>query len=184
MQGCSRRSPLASGNHIPPHKRTSRSRRRHTPACTARARSERECRRAGGRGGISGGGTAGASMMYGADASATRRSAVPSQPRSQNWVALTPARRDDDTTLPRITGDAGLLMSTTVSELEYVPPRMRTSRSRRRLQAVCTASESRAREGMRGRASGRASSRGVGLRRGVRGQSAGTSRTHVIHKGR
>ena len=37
---------------------------------------------------------------------------------------------------------------------------------------------------MRGRASGRASSRGVGLRRGVRGQSAGTSRTHVIHKGR
>ena len=39
--------------------------------------SERECRRAGGREGISGGGTAGASMMHGADASATRRSAVP-----------------------------------------------------------------------------------------------------------
>jgi len=94
----------------------------HGDAVSLRAQhvraSERECRRAGGRGGISGGGTAGASMMDGADASATRRSAVPSQPRSQNWVALTPARRDDDTTLPRITGDAGLLMSNTVSELE------------------------------------------------------------------
>jgi hypothetical protein len=38
-----------------------------------------------------------------------------------------------------------------------------------------------------GRAGGRASSRGVGARRGVRGQStqsAGSSRTHVIQKGR
>jgi hypothetical protein len=49
---------------------------------------------------------------------------------------------------------------------------------------VCTASDSRAREGMRGRASGRANSRGVGARRGVRGQSAGSSRTHVIQNGR
>ncbi len=37
---------------------------------------------------------------------------------------------------------------------------------------------------MRGRASGRASSMGVGARRGVRGQCAGSSRTHVIQKGR
>jgi hypothetical protein len=40
---------------------------------------------------------------------------------------------------------------------------------------------------MRGRASGRASLLGVGARRGVRGQSAqsaGSSRTHVIQKGR
>jgi hypothetical protein len=37
---------------------------------------------------------------------------------------------------------------------------------------------------MRGRASGRASSRGVGARRGVRGQCAGSSRTHVIQNGR
>jgi len=37
---------------------------------------------------------------------------------------------------------------------------------------------------MRGRASGRANSRGVGARRGVRGQSAGSSRTHVIQNGR
>ena len=37
---------------------------------------------------------------------------------------------------------------------------------------------------MRGRASGRASSRGVGARRGVRGQCAGSSSTHVIQNGR
>ena len=53
----------------------------HGDAISLRAQhvraSERECRRAEGRGGISGGGTAGASMMDGADASATRRGAVP-----------------------------------------------------------------------------------------------------------
>jgi len=52
----------------------------HGDAISLRAQhvrvSERECRRAGGREGISGGGTAGASMMHGVDASATRRSAV------------------------------------------------------------------------------------------------------------
>jgi hypothetical protein len=32
----------------------------------------------------------------------------------------TPLRRDDDTTLPRMAGDAGLLMSTTTSELELI----------------------------------------------------------------
>ena len=31
------------------------------------------------------------------------------------WVTRTPPRRDDETTLPRMTGDAGLLMSTTTS---------------------------------------------------------------------
>jgi hypothetical protein len=53
----------------------------HSDAISLRAQhvraSERQCRRAGGREGISGGGTAGASMMHGADASTTRRSAVP-----------------------------------------------------------------------------------------------------------
>ena len=34
------------------------------------------------------------------------------------WVTRTPPRRDDETTLPRMTGDAGLLTSTTTSELE------------------------------------------------------------------
>jgi hypothetical protein len=31
----------------------------------------------------------------------------------------TPSRNDEETTLPRMTGDAGLLMSTTTSELEF-----------------------------------------------------------------
>ncbi|KOO34114.1 hypothetical protein Ctob_015799 [Chrysochromulina tobinii] len=65
------------------------------------------------------------------------------------WVTRTPPRRDDETTLPRMTGDAGLLTSTTTSELESAaatqaytplkatptasaPPRKRTSRSQRR----------------------------------------------------
>ena len=35
------------------------------------------------------------------------------------WVTRTPPRRDDETTLPRMTGDAGLLTSTTTSALEF-----------------------------------------------------------------
>ena len=34
------------------------------------------------------------------------------------WVTRTPSIRDDETTLPRMTGDAGLLMSTTTSASE------------------------------------------------------------------
>jgi hypothetical protein len=33
-------------------------------------------------------------------------------------ASRTKSRRDDETTLPRMTGDAGLLMSTTTSEFE------------------------------------------------------------------
>ena len=51
-----------------------------------------------------GGVAADASIMDGADAALGH--------------TRTPSRRDDDTTLPRMTGDAGLLMSTTTSELE------------------------------------------------------------------
>ena len=36
------------------------------------------------------------------------------------WVTRTPSIRDDDNTLPRMTGDAGLLTSITTSEFE--PP--------------------------------------------------------------
>ncbi|KOO36136.1 hypothetical protein Ctob_016508 [Chrysochromulina tobinii] len=35
------------------------------------------------------------------------------------WVIRTPSRRDDETTLPRMAGDAGLLTSTTTSALEF-----------------------------------------------------------------
>ena len=34
------------------------------------------------------------------------------------WVTRTPSRRDDETTLPRMTGDTGLLTSTTTSASE------------------------------------------------------------------
>jgi len=63
---------------------------------------------------ISSGGVEGASTMDGADASAARGCIRSSG--SQLRVTRTPSRRDDDTTLPRMTGDAGLLMSTTTSE--------------------------------------------------------------------
>ena len=47
---------------------------------------------------------------------------MPRQPRpsarAELQAARTKSRRDDDTTLPRMTGDAGLLMSTTTSDLE------------------------------------------------------------------
>ena len=35
------------------------------------------------------------------------------------WVTRTPPRRDDETTLPRMTGDAGLLTSITTSASEF-----------------------------------------------------------------
>ena len=63
---------------------------------------------------ISSGGAAGASTMDGADASAARGCIRSSG--SQLRVTRTPSRRDDDATLPRMSGDAGLLMSTTTSE--------------------------------------------------------------------
>ena len=61
------------------------------------------------------GGAADASIMDGADACAT-----PDAIRAPLlWIARTPSRRDDDTTLPRMTGDAGLLISTTTSESDH-----------------------------------------------------------------
>ena len=48
----------------------------------------------------------------GADACGVARG----DPRPQLRATRTPSRRDDDTTLPRMTGDVGLLMSTTTSE--------------------------------------------------------------------
>ena len=52
--------------------------------------------------------------MDGADASAAPEAICATRLRASR----TSFRRDDDTTLPRMTGDAGLLMSTTTSELE------------------------------------------------------------------
>ena len=42
------------------------------------------------------------------------------QPRSQLRASRTKSRRDDETTLPRMIGDAGLLTSITTSDFE--PP--------------------------------------------------------------
>jgi hypothetical protein len=53
-------------------------------------------------------------MMGGTDASAAPEAIRAPQLRASR----TPSRRDDDTTLPRMTGVAGLLMSTTTSLLE------------------------------------------------------------------
>jgi hypothetical protein len=55
--------------------------------------------------------------MEGADASAAP-DAIRARGRGRKIGsrARTPSRRDDETTLPRTAGDAGLLMSTTTSE--------------------------------------------------------------------
>ena len=63
-------------------------------------------------------GAADASMMDGEGASAAPDAICT---RETPDCTRTPSRRDDDTTLPRMTGDAGLLMSITTSELEYCP---------------------------------------------------------------
>jgi hypothetical protein len=42
-------------------------------------------------------------------------------PRVQLPASRTKSMRDDETTLPRMTGDAGLLMSITTSESELTP---------------------------------------------------------------
>ncbi len=68
--------------------------------CTAR-----EIERVRAREGTGSGRTAGVSMMDAIRAPRLR-------------VTRTQSRRDDDTTLPRMAGDAGLLMSTTTSESE------------------------------------------------------------------
>ena len=52
--------------------------------------------------------------MDGADASAAPEAICATRLRASR----TSFRRDDDTTLPRMSGDAGLLMSTTTSESE------------------------------------------------------------------
>ena len=57
-----------------------------------------------------------ASVMDGADACRGARG----HPRPQLLAART-LFSDDETTLPRMTGDVGLLMSTTTSELEKRP---------------------------------------------------------------
>ncbi len=69
--------------------------------------------------GINGGGAAGASTMGGADACRSALAAPEAiRARKAPGRTRTATRRDDDTTLPRMSGDAGLLMSTTTSEAE------------------------------------------------------------------
>jgi hypothetical protein len=124
-------------------------------------------------------------MIDGADASATRRSAVPSQPRSLGHTHPIKKRRRH-----HAAPDDWRRRVANVDHHQRLRRRHVSVRAahgdghRLCAQHVRDRASERVREGMRGRASGRASSRGVGARRGVRGQCAGSSRTHVIQKGR